>query len=109
MQLTLLYICMSFLHNISDMLSFSLEMDRPSITQEESATITCSASIKYPPLTSISLVKDEVQLAMTSEKMLNFNSKDVSVNVFGTYVCILDASGVELQKKIILKEKGILL
>ena len=89
------------------MLSFSFDTDKPSITQEETATITCSASIKYPPLTTISLVKDGVQLAMTSEEVLHFNTKDVNVNLFGGYRCIMDASGVVLQREILLKEKGI--
>ena len=89
------------------MLSYSFDTDKPSITQEETATITCSASIKYPPLTTISLVKDGVQLAMTSEEVLHFNTKDVNVNLFGGYRCIMDASGVVLQREILLKEKGI--
>ena len=89
------------------MLSFSLVTDKQSITQEETATITCSASIKYPPLTSISLAKDGVQLAMTSEEVIHFDTKDVNLNTFGVYTCIMDASGTELQRNILLREKGI--
>lgn len=93
-----------FLH--ADMLSFSIDLDKASITRDETATITCSGSLNFPPLTSITIFKDGVKLSTTSEEMLQIQTNNVANNVFGSYVCTLDALGLPVHKEVILKEEG---
>ena len=80
-----------------------MEVDNKNITIEDGATITCTVSIKYPPLTSISLVKDGTLLLSTHKDMIKVNTMDLTLIPFGKYACVLDASGLILKKEVIVK------
>lgn len=54
----------------------------------------------------MTLVKSNKQVTTSSNGKIRVNTKDLSGNPFGRYDCILNASGVVLQREVLIKEKG---
>ena len=85
---------------------FDLDADKKATTKDDGATLTCRASIEFPPFSMLSLIKNRQTVAASSDGMLQINIKSVSANPFGLYTCQLNASGELLHKSIQLKERG---
>ena len=71
--------------------------------------LVCSATGGYPPITNISLLKNgDVIASSASESTLQVNAADTptNINYYGLYVCLVDLSGVPLQKSVMLKKRG---
>ena len=73
---------------------------------DDGATLTCRASIEFPPFSMLSLIKNGQTVATSTSGLLQIDSKSVKANPFGLYICQLNASGVTLQKSSVLKERG---
>ena len=73
------------------------------------ATLTCQASIEFPPFSSLSLIKNGQILSSTVNGSLQITTKEVDGNPFGLYSCQLNttAAGVKFQRSYLLKEQGI--
>jgi len=73
----------------------------------QNTTVVCSATGGYPPITNISLLKnDNVITTTASEPRLQVNAADIASNHFGLYVCLVNLSGVAIQRSVVLKERG---
>ena len=72
----------------------------------EGATLTCRASIEFPPFSMLSLIKNRHTVATSSSGMLQTNTKSVNANPFGLYDCHLNASGAIFKKSFFLEEQG---
>jgi len=74
----------------------------------QNTNLVCSATGGYPPITNISLLKDGNVIANTaSESRLQVNTADIASNHFGLYICLVNLSGVAIQRSVVLKERGI--
>ena len=102
-----LLLCLSNLYNSSGLI-FSLDADKQTATRSDGATLTCSASIEFPPLSMLSFIKNGVTVATTTSGLLQLNTKTIYRNPFGLHICQLNASGVTFQKSVFLKEQGTL-
>ena len=87
-------------------LIFDLYTDKNATTRDEGASLTCQASIEFPPFSMLSLIKNGQTVAISSSGMLQINMKSVNVNPFGLYTCQLNASGQLFRKFVALKEQG---
>ena len=87
-------------------LMFDLNADKKATNMNEGASLTCRASIEFPPFSMLSLIKNGQTVATSSGGMLQINSKNVNANPFGVYTCQLNASGELLNKTIQIKERG---
>ena len=88
-------------------LNFYLDTDKDATTRNEGATLTCRASIEFPPFTMLSLIKNRQTVATSSGGMLEINTKTVNANPFGVYTCRLNASGKIFEETTFLKEQGL--
>ena len=75
-------------------------------TKDEGASLTCRASIEFPPFSMLSLIKNGQTVATSSSGLLQISTKSVNANPFGVYTCQLNASREIFQKCIELKEQG---
>ena len=76
---------------------------------DQNAMVVCSATGGYPPITNISLLKNGDVIASTaSESTLQVNAAGISPSIsrYGLYVCLVDLSGIPLQKTVILDKRG---
>ena len=76
---------------------------------DQFAMVVCSATGGYPPITSISLLKnDDVIASSASESTLQVNAADIppNINHYGLYVCLVDLSGIQLQQSVVLDKRG---
>jgi hypothetical protein len=90
-------------------LIFDLDTNKKATTRDKGATLTCRASIEFPPFSMISFIKNGRTLSSsTNPGSIQIDTKSVDMNQFGLYTCQLNASGVTFQKSYILKEQGIL-
>ena len=80
--------------------------DKNTTTRDEGATLTCQASIGFPPFSKLSLIKNEQTVAASSTGMLQINTKSVHANPFGSYICQLNASGEIFEELTFVKEQG---
>ena len=87
-------------------LKFNFNADSRAATREAGATLTCRASIEFPPFSMLSLIKNGQRVATSSSETLQISTKSVSTNPFGFYECRLNASGAIFKKSSFLEEKG---
>ena len=80
--------------------------DKNTTTRDEGATLTCRASIGFPPFSKLSLIKNQQTVAASLNGMLQMNTKSINANPFGLYICQLNASGEIFEESIFLKEQG---
>jgi hypothetical protein len=83
------------------------DTDKNITTLDEGATLTCQASIEFPPFSVLSLIKNQRTVATSSHGMLQINTKSVQANRFGLYICQLNASGEIFEESTFLKEQGL--
>jgi len=75
----------------------------------QNTTVVCSATGGYPPITNISLLKNNRVIATTaSESRLQVNAADILSNHFGLYICLVNLSGVAIQRSVVVKERGMI-
>ena len=89
---------------ISD-LSINLTADKEA-TSDNGATVTCRASIGFPPFSTISFIKNGETVVNSTSGQLRIDTKSVNANPFGLYICQLNASGLIFNETIILKNQG---
>ena len=88
-------------------LTFNLHLEKEATNMDDGATLTCRASIGFPPFSMLSLIKNGQTVATSTSGLLQMDSKSVvKRNPFGLYICQLNASGVTFQKSSVLKEQG---
>ena len=87
-------------------LTFDLDTDKDAATRDDGATITCRASIEFPPFSMLSLIKNGQTVSSTINGSLQIDTRSVDANQFGQYSCQLNASGVIFTKSYTLKEQG---
>ena len=80
--------------------------DKKATTMNEGATLTCRASIEFPPFSMLSLTKNRQTLSSSTNGSLQIETRSVDANMFGLYTCQLNASGVIFQKSYVLMEQG---
>ena len=90
---------------ISD-LTLDLDANKKATTRAEGATLTCQASIEFPPFSMLSLIKNGETLSSSTNSSLQIYTRSVNTSQFGLYTCQLNASGVKFQKSYVLKEQG---
>ncbi len=83
------------------------DIDKNVTTPDEGATLTCQASIEFPPFSVLSLIKNQRTVATSSHGMLWINTKSVNANPFGLYICQLNASGEIFEESTFLNEQGL--
>ena len=88
-------------------LTFNLDSDKQAATRNNGATLTCRASIQFPPFSMLSFVKNGQKVATSTSGLVQVDSKTVDANPFGLYICQMNASGVMFQTSVVLKEQGI--
>ena len=90
----------------TESLNHSFTATKPSLSSSEVSLLTCSATIHYPPLTSISILKNEIILKTTAYTLLTVSTDSLGVNPFGSYQCRVNATGLVFTQKLTIKEKG---
>ena len=84
-----------------------MDTNKNATTRDEGAAITCQANIDFPPISMLSLIKNGQTVATSLSGMLQMNTKSVSANPFGLYICQLNASGEIFEELTFLKEQGL--
>ena len=84
-----------------------MDTDKSATTRDDGATLTCRASIDFPPFSMLSLIKNGQTVATSLSGMLEINSRSVNANPFGLYNCQLNASGEIFEESTFLKEQGL--
>ncbi len=92
----------------TDALTHSFTTSKKSLFSDEVASLTCSATIRYPPLTSISILKNNITVSTTSDGILTVSTDHLGVSPYGLYQCILNATGVTFSLDLMIKDKGIM-
>ena len=89
-------------------LTFHLDVSKEATTRDEGATLTCRASIEFPPFSMLSLIKNRETISSSINGSLQIDTRNTSVDAhqFGQYTCQLNASGVIYTKSYTLKEHG---
>ena len=87
-------------------LTVNLDVNKEATTRNEGATLTCRASIEFPPFSMLSLIKNRQTLSSSINGSLEIDKRSVDANQFGQYICQLNASGVIFTKSYTLKEQG---
>lgn len=70
------------------------------------AELTCSASIGYPQLTTLSIVKNNVTLFVGTQSPFTYSTQQEQQVPHGVYECVLDATGVIFKETLKITEKG---
>ena len=86
----------------ADSLNHSFSADNDDLFSNEVALLRCSATTRYPPLSSISIVKNNITLQTTTGTTLS-----VRTGAFGLYQCRVNATGVLFLLGVMIKEKGV--
>ena len=76
-----------YLYYYTESLNHSFTTTKPSLSSGEVSLLTCSATIHYPPLTSISIVKNKIILKTTADTLLTVSTDSLRVSPFGSYQC----------------------
>ena len=92
--------------NFTETLNHSFTTTKSSLSSSEVSLLTCSATIHYPPLTSISIVKNKILLKTTADTLLTVSTDSLRVSPFGSYQCRVNATGVVFTQQLTIKEKG---
>ena len=87
-------------------LMFGLDANKKATTRDDGATLTCRASIEFPPFSMLSLIKKGQTVSSSTNGSLQIDTKTIDINSFGLYTCQLNASGVIFTKSYTLKEQG---
>ena len=88
----------------ADSLNHSFSADNDDLFSNEVALLRCSATIRYPPLSSISIVKNDITTTGTT---LSVGTGKMGVSTFGLYRCRVNTTGAPIiSQKVIIKEKG---
>ena len=88
-------------------LDHSFSADKNALFSSEVALLRCSATIRYPPLSSISIVKNDITLQTTSGTTLSVRTGRMGVSTFGLYWCRVNTTGAPIiSLKVIIKEKS---
>ena len=83
------------------------EADKEVIAADDIATLTCSAHGGYPPIRTISIVKDGHIIAVSSTGgSLMVSTETVLGAAHGLYSCNVNNSVLTEQHTVLLKEKG---
>ena len=98
-------LALNYYFGILDVL-LTLTADKEAATRDEGATLTCTASIGFPPFSAISFIKNGKTVATSTSGQLQIDTKSVNANPFGLYICQLNASGLAFNETIILKDQG---
>ena len=88
-------------------LELYLDTDVRAAIKNEGATLTCRASIQFPPFTMLSLIKNRQIVATSLSGIIQINTKRIIANPFGLYVCRLNATGVIFEETSLLMEQGL--
>ena len=83
-----------------------LTADKRTAHKDEGTVLTCKASIGFPPFSTISFIKNGKMVATSTSGLLEIDTKTVSANPFGVYICQLNASNIVYNKSIGIKETG---
>ena len=94
------------LYYFTESLSHSFTATKSSLSSSEVSLLSCSATIHYPPLTSISIVKNKIILKTTADTSLRVSTDSLGVSPFGSYQCRVNATGVVFTQQLTIKEKG---
>ena len=87
-------------------LNHSFSATKSSLSSSEVSLLTCSATIHYPPLTSISIVKNEIVLKTAVNTTLTVSTDRLGVSPFGSYQCRVNATGIPFTRELMIKERG---
>ncbi len=90
----------------TDSLNQSLTTSKKSLFSDEVAFLTCFATIRYPSLTSISILKNNITISTTPDSTLTISTDHLGVSPYGLYQCILNATGVTFSLDLTIKNKG---
>ena len=82
-------------------------MGKQATSRDEGTSLTCRASIQFPPFSMLSLIKNGQTVATSTSGQLQIDTKSVNTNPFGLYICQLNASGAMFQRSNTVKERGI--
>ena len=81
------------------------EADKVTITHMDDATLVCSASGGYPPVSTLSVRKGDTAVTTTMQTLSLPLSTFVN-NPFGQFSCLVNNSNVVMEKFILIKERG---
>ena len=101
-----LFWMVTYIFVFPESLNHSFSTTKSSLSSSEVSLLTCSATIHYPPLTSISIVKNEIILKTAVNTTLTVSTNRLGVSPFGSYQCRVNASGVPFTQKLMIKERG---
>ena len=85
-----------------------MRANKEATSSDDGATVTCEASIQFPPFSMLSFIKNGETVATSTDGLLQVETKSVKTNPFGLYTCQLNASGEMFHKSIVLKDRGII-
>ena len=67
-------------------LIFDLYTDKNATTRDEGASLTCRASIEFPPFSMLSLIKNGQIVATSSSGLIKINTKSVNTTFWTVYL-----------------------
>ena len=68
--------------------------------------MVCSANVGYPPITNISIVKNDRVLASTTGAAVKISTSTTTSTPFGKYICLINSSGITFEETVVIKEEG---
>ena len=84
-----------------------IQSSRPALWDNETTTLNCTADGGYPPIRSISWVKNgRVIISTTSDEELVITVAANDTHTFGRYVCVVNNSVTTMETSILMKQKG---
>ena len=86
--------------------TISIQSSRPALQDNEYTTLNCSADGGYPPISSISWVKNGRVISTTSDEELVITVAANDSSPFGRYKCVVNNSVTIMETSILMKQRG---
>ena len=86
--------------------TISIQSSRPALQNNEYTTLNCSADGGYPPIRSISWVKNGRVITTTSDEELVITVAANDISPFGRYKCVVNNSVTIMETSILMKQRG---
>ena len=83
-----------------------IQSSRPALWDNETTTLNCTADGGYPPIRSISWVKNGRVISTTSDEELVITVAANDITPFGQYKCVVNNSVTTMETSFLMKQKG---
>ena len=83
-----------------------IQSSRPALQDNGTTTLNCTADGGYPPISTISFIKNRRVISTTNNDQLVINVAANDTHAFGRYKCLVNNSVITTEDTFLIKQKG---